>query len=50
MTTVRWLGRAGAALFVLVSLTDALYAFTEPGRGLTLVPRRSSSSISGFGW
>ncbi len=36
-STVRWLGRAGAALFVLVSLTDALYAFTEPGRALTLV-------------
>ena len=31
-TPVRWIGRAGAALFVLVSLTDALYAFTEPGR------------------
>ncbi len=37
VTTVGWLGRAGAALFVLVSLTDALYAFTEPGRALTLV-------------
>jgi uncharacterized membrane protein YphA (DoxX/SURF4 family) len=32
-----WLGRAGAALFVLVSLTDALYAFSEPGRALTIV-------------
>ena len=28
---------AGAALFVLVSLTDALYAFTEPGRALAVV-------------
>ncbi|HVV51534.1 MAG TPA: lipase maturation factor family protein [Polyangia bacterium] len=28
----RWLGRAGAALVVLVSLVDGLYAFTEPGR------------------
>ena len=34
---VVWLGRAGAALFVLVSLTDALFAFTEPGRALTIV-------------
>ena len=31
-----WIGRAGAALFVLVSLTDALYAFTEPGRLLSV--------------
>ena len=29
--TATWIGRAAAALFVLVSLTDALYAFTEPG-------------------
>ncbi len=34
---VRWIGRAGAALFVLASLTGALYAFTEPGRALTIV-------------
>jgi hypothetical protein len=34
---VVWLGRAAAALFVLVSLTDALYAFTEPGPALTIV-------------
>jgi hypothetical protein len=34
--TLRWIGRAGAALFVLVSLTDALYAFTEPGRLLSV--------------
>ena len=34
--TVTWIGRAGAALFVLVSLTDALYAFTEPGRLLSV--------------
>jgi len=34
---VVWLGGAAAALFVLVSLTDALFAFTEPGRALTLV-------------
>jgi hypothetical protein len=32
----RWIGRAGAALFVLVSLVDALYAFTEPGRLLAV--------------
>jgi len=32
-----WLGRAGAALFVVGSLTDALYAFTDPGRLLTIV-------------
>jgi hypothetical protein len=36
VTTARWIGRAGAALFVLVSLTDALYAFTEPGRLLSV--------------
>jgi hypothetical protein len=37
VTPLRWLGRVGAALFVLVSLTDGLYAFTEPGRALTIV-------------
>jgi lipase maturation factor 1 len=31
-----WLARAGAALFVGVSLVDALYQFTEPGRLLSL--------------
>jgi lipase maturation factor 1 len=31
-----WIGRAAAALFVLVSLTGALFAFTEPGRALTV--------------
>src|SRR5450631_219367 len=36
LTIVRGLGRAGAVLFVLVSLTDALYAFTEPGRLLAV--------------
>ncbi|HEX3905264.1 MAG TPA: lipase maturation factor family protein [Polyangia bacterium] len=37
VTKARWIGRAGAALFLLVSLTDALYAFTEPGRALGVV-------------
>jgi len=36
VSTARWIGRAGAALFVLVSLVDALYAFTEPGRLLAV--------------
>jgi lipase maturation factor 1 len=36
-TPVAWIGRAGAALFVLVSLTGALYSFTEPGPALTIV-------------
>jgi lipase maturation factor 1 len=31
-----WLARAGASLFVAVSLIDALYHFTEPGRLLAL--------------
>jgi len=31
-----WVARAGAALFVAVSLIDALYHFTEPGRLLAL--------------
>ena len=35
-TAVRWIGRAGVALFILVSLTDALYAFSEPGRLLSV--------------
>ena len=34
--TTTWIGRAGVALFVLVSFTDALYAFTEPGRLLSV--------------
>jgi lipase maturation factor/vitamin K-dependent gamma-carboxylase-like protein len=37
VTTGRWIGRVGTALFVVVSLTDALYAFTDPGRALTIV-------------
>ncbi len=32
----RWAARAGAALFLLVSLIDALVLFTEPGRALSL--------------
>ncbi len=32
----RWLARAGAALFLLVSLVDALVVFTEPGGALAL--------------
>ena len=40
VSTARWIGRAGAALFVLVSLVDALYAFTEPGR---LLARRGAA-------
>ncbi len=32
-----WAGRAGAALYLLVSLIEALVLFTEPGRGLALV-------------
>ncbi|HEY6478123.1 MAG TPA: lipase maturation factor family protein, partial [Polyangia bacterium] len=31
---LRWLGRAAAALMVVVSLVDGLYEFTEPGRAL----------------
>lgn len=37
VTAARWLGRAGAALFLLVSLVDGLFAFTEPGRVLAVV-------------
>jgi hypothetical protein len=37
VTAARWIGRTAAALFVLVSLVDALFAFTEPGRTLTVV-------------
>ncbi len=33
---LRWFGRAGAALLVIVSLVDGLYAFTEPGGALAL--------------
>jgi len=33
-SSAAWLGRAGAALFVIASLVDGLYAFTEPGRAL----------------
>jgi hypothetical protein len=33
---LRWLGRAGAALLVAVSLVDGLFEFTEPGPALTL--------------
>jgi hypothetical protein len=33
---VQWLARGGAALWLLVSLLDALLLFTEPGRGLSL--------------
>ena len=36
VTTGHWTGRAAAVLFVLVSLTDALYAFREPGRLLSV--------------
>ncbi|HEY5090772.1 MAG TPA: lipase maturation factor family protein [Polyangia bacterium] len=32
----RWLGRAGASLFIALSLIGGLYNFTEPGRLLTL--------------
>jgi lipase maturation factor 1 len=35
-TAVVWMGHAGVAFFVLVSLTGALYSFTEPGRALTI--------------
>jgi len=34
---LRWLGRAGTALLVAVSLVDGLYEFTEPGRALAFV-------------
>ena len=37
VTFARWIGRAAVALFLLVSLVDALFAFTEPGRALTVV-------------
>ncbi len=33
---VRWTARAGAALWLLVSLIDGLLLFTEPGRALSL--------------
>jgi hypothetical protein len=33
---LRWLGRAGAALLVLVSLVGGLYEFTEPGPALAV--------------
>jgi lipase maturation factor 1 len=33
---LRWLGCAGAALLVLISVVDGLYEFTEPGRGLAI--------------
>ncbi|HXJ21396.1 MAG TPA: lipase maturation factor family protein [Polyangia bacterium] len=35
--TLLWLARAATALWLLVSLIDALVQFTEPGRGLSLV-------------
>jgi hypothetical protein len=35
-SVIRWMARAGAALWLLVSLIDALLLFTEPGRALSL--------------
>jgi hypothetical protein len=36
-TPAVWSGRAAAALFAVLSLTGALYSFTEPGRALTIL-------------